>query len=199
MKTLLLTVLLVLALGCLGGCATVPISGYYYKPAASEGDIQGYGDHYAPTTLALKRGKDRDITLLVSGFFLGGSQEKITRPSVKITPFVPVGEVLKTDLSALRIYGDSSAPIGKASPVYAMNRARIHGDIKMEDTTRAYSGNTSPAYGNTLFYTDIPIEGVPPKVLKVELPAMEADGISYPPLTVTFTYTHGWWWQVYGP
>lgn len=196
MKTLLLTVMLVLALGFLYGCAIVPTSGYYYRPAASEGDLQGYGDYRAPTTLALKRGKNHKTIVLVSGFSLGGSQEKITNPSIEIWLFVPVGEVLKADLSALRIYGDSAAPTGKASPVYVTGP---YGNSKMADKSHTYSGNTSPVSGHTIFYSDIPIEGVPPKVVKVVLPAMKVGGMSYLPLTVTFTYTHGWWWQVYGP
>lgn len=199
MKTLPLLVLLVLALGCLGGCAVVPTSGEYYTPTASEGGVQGYGDYYAPTTLVLKRGKDRDIVTLVSGYFLGGSQVQNMIPSVEIRFYVPIGKSLKTDISTVFIHGDSSVPIGKASSVYAMNKIYMHGEQKMDVATQTYSGDTLPAFGNTLFYTDIPIEGVPPKVLKVELPAMEADGISYPPLTITFTYTHGWWWQYYGP
>lgn len=199
MKTLLPSLLLVLTLGSLGGCAILPASGDYYTPTASEGDVLGYGDYDAPTTLLLKRGKDRDMGVLVSGYFLGRSQVQNVTRSVEIRLYVPVGKSLQTDLSAVLIHGDSSAPIGKPSPVYAMNRTHLHGDLKMDAATRSYSGDALPAFGKTLFYTDIPIEGVPPKVLKVELPAMEANGISYPPLTVTFTYTHGWWWQYYGP
>lgn len=198
MKTLPLGVLLLLVLGCLGGCVILPASGDYYTPTASEGDTQGYGDYFAPTSLVLTRGKDRDMVVSVSGFFLGGSQVQHISPSVEIHLFVPAGKSLKTDLSAVLVHGDSPAPIGKASSVYAMNRTRLHGDLEMDVATQAYSGDVLPAYGGTLFYTDIPIEGAPPKILKVELPAMEADGLSYPPLTVTFTYTHGWWWQVYG-
>lgn len=198
MKTLPLGIPLFLVLGCLGGCVILPASGDYYTPTASEGDTQGYGEYYAPTTLVLKRGKDRDIAVTVSGYFLGGSQVQNVAPGVEIHLFVPVGKSLKTDLSAVLVHGDSSGPIGKASSVYAMNRTRLHGDLKMDVATQAYSGDVLPAYGGTLFYTDIPIEGVLPKMLKVELPAMEADGLSYPALTVTFTYTHGWWWQVYG-
>jgi len=199
MKSLPLTLLLLLSLSFLDGCAILPTSGDFYKPAALEGDVQGYGDWYAPTTLVLERGKDRDIVVQVSGYFLSGPVTQIERPSVEIRLLVPVGKALRTDLSALRVYGDSSALIGKISPVYAMNRNRLHADLKMDDATQAYSGDTLPKFGNTLFYTDIPIEGMPPKVLKVELPAMEADDISYPSLTITFTYTHGWWWQYYGP
>ena len=176
MKTLPLTVLLVLVLGCLNGCAILPASGDYYKPSASEGDVQGYGDYDAPTTLVLRRGKDRDMVVLMSGYFLGGSQVQNVRPCIEIRLLVPVGKALKTDLSTVRIYGDSSASIGKASPVYAMNRTRLHGDLKMDEATQAYSGDTLPAFGDTLFYTDPPIEDAPPKVLKTSIVGGHSSG-----------------------
>ena len=188
-----------LAIVALTGCAILPTSGDYYTPSASEGYVEGYGDNYAPTTLVLKRGKDGDIVVRVNGYFLGGSQVQNVRPSLEIRLYVPRGKALKIDLSAVHVYSSDSTRLGTASSVYAMNRTQLHGDLKMDVASQSYSGDALPFHGNTLFYAVIPIEGVPPKAFNVELPTMGADGISYPSLTITFTYTHGWWWQYYGP
>lgn len=188
-------IVVALAMLAVCGCAVLPISGNYYKPTASEGYTQGYGDYNAPTSLVLKRGKDQDIIVLVSGFFLGGSQEKNNPPGVEIRLYVPVAKALTVDLSAVKVYGEGTASIGKVALVYPLMRI----GQKMNVATRVFSGDTAPQFGKTCFVAEIPIVGTPPQVIRVELPAMDADGIRYPPLTVTFTYTHGWWWQYYGP
>jgi len=197
MQVLSIRLLFIVSVCVLGGCFIAPTSGDYYTPSASGGEVLGYGDYSAPTTLSVKRGKN--ILIQISGFFLGGTvQTYVGNAQVEIRFYVPEAESLEIDLTKIRIYDAKMVQIANVSSISKMTRLGWN-ELKMETGDMFFTGYALPHKGNTVYIIEAKCDQPPPPIVYVDLPATKADGISYPPLAVKFTKTHGWWWQVYGP
>ncbi len=171
----------------LSGCA--PTTDTFYAPTASEGDIGGYGDHYAPKDLHLTRGNNVRIT--VDGGMFIDQPEKNNRIFIDIR--VPADEVLEVPISDIKVTApDSAVKATLTGYIY-----RLHATDKLSGNETELKGDRYPgetAVDYTLYET---FDGPKPDVFYVELPSMRVGDKSYLPLRIQFKKSNGWWIQTY--
>lgn len=168
-------------------------TGTFYAPSASEGDVGGYGDWYAPKDLQLTRGKR--ITIIADGGMLMDSPEKNNRMFIEIS--VPADESLQMPLDEIRVTVPDSATTASltvyASPWYSWKRPAD----KLSGTETELRGDRYPGQPSVRYYLYETFDGPKPDLFYVELPAMQASDQSYPPLRIQFKKTASWWVQTF--
>lgn len=168
-------------------------TGTFYAPSASEGDVAGFGDWYAPKDLHLTRGKHISIT--VDGGMFMDSPEQNNRLFIEI--WVPAHESLQLHIRDIQVTAPGSEASASltayASPANSWQRPAD----KLSGTETELTGDRYPGQPFTRYDIYETFDGPKPDVFYVELPGMQADGQSYPPLRIQFKKTHDWWFQTY--
>lgn len=172
----------------LGGCA--PIIGDYYSPSAPEGKVGGWGDNYTPATLYLKRGKDVqvDVTGIYALNMLSGHQ------AVEVELWIRPRVVLNIDVGKIAVFNESSEEIARLDTLTASSSGSEN-KISIEVGNKILRGGLLPSKYWTVYSLYYLFNSPPPKIFYVRLPEMETDSVLYPPITIQFEKTRGWWLQ----